>query len=350
MHPNLDVLFEEAKLASFGGGKGLQIKRTELCISGVECLIPPDIQKLAPYQYRLEPKLHKMDIYTPGGHFGIHENAPHEENHLATCLITLPLKCKGGDLTLIDHKEEKSFPLNCKEGKFNWVAFYSDVQYRIEPLISGLKMVLQFNLCSKPDHIQKINEEKHMSYDVWTSKKRETGEESRIFSKLSTELKQKLQHNPNQSFALVLKHQYTLNNLKPELLKNVDQELWKHLEKFFEISLTPVLIQQKGDVYCYSKFIAKPFDRMIIEGRKRDESLGKSKREEETEATEEAANKEDEEEDVPHRGKEHQTWVIRGPKTTELFRMGQNNTIRGHGIESVETLYSSCLVVNKLKQ
>ena len=153
---------------------------------------------------------------------------------------------------------------------------------------------------------------------------------------LSLELKKQLEINPNQKFALILKHKYTLKSLKAELLKNVDEALWKHLESSFDVSLTPVLIHEEGDNQnTSSDLYVNPFDEQIIMREGKEEESSKSV--------------------IPSRGsrrKEIPTWVVTGSQESEYFHLDSLPYLEYIGNEAQhanDKYVVSCLVVHKIK-
>ena len=387
--PDVKVLLEEAKPAPFGKGeqtvfdesvrKGLQIPASELHIENLDYLVPEDIDYLVPNNYKFHAKLYKMHIYLPGGHFELHRDTPHAANHLATLVVALPSCFQGGHLTLMDYKEVKSFPLGSlplpesppevetdhstkplvsplrkhrrktEEAKdlCHWVAFYTDVEHKVEPVLSGTRVVLQFDLLAIPDERDEDDEEDEPMVEidkdtivpkremlhyvcgseskegVWISKDRESGAESQtVIKDIASELDKLLKKDPVQKFALVLKHRYTTKSLKPELLKSVDQLLWTELSQTFDISIMPVLIEESGDYEdgCTS-FTAKPFDLYSLDKDEKKEDKCK-------------------------------TWVITGSRESEALHMFSQSYIEHTGNEAQpaeEKYLVSCLIVHKIK-
>ena len=319
--PDVDVLLAEAKPAPFGRGeetvfdesvrKGLQIPASELGIANLNSLVSYEIDYLVPNKYKFIAKLYKMHIYLPGGHFDLHRDTPHAPNHLATLVVALPSCFQGGNLTLMDYKEVKSFPLgslpmpetpsdteteesikqaerlittrnDSKEtAKCHWVAFYTDVEHKVETVLSGTRIVLQFDLLAVPDTydvyeetgiadwlavfpertIRKYRFGMNEKENLWTSQDRKTGAVSQDAVKdLASQIESLLREDPNRHFALVLKHRYTTKSLRPELLKSVDQLLWTELSNTFDISIIPLLIEETGDDETTNFVSIRPFD------------------------------------------------------------------------------------------
>jgi hypothetical protein len=196
--------------------------------------------------------------------------------------------------------------------KLHWVAFYTDCKHHVEEVFAGVRIVLQFDLYAFPVVDPNIND-KSLSYlhtvmvknllcmerddfnteKVWVStKKLEDPAFSEIAKLLRLELteiqvttediddgQQKESSPTSQSqdsmsepqkpgkkpCALILKHSYSLNSLKPELLKGVDGLLWNYLKGHFTLRLVPLvlkLVDYREDESFVSVY---PFDEKHIQ-------------------------------------------------------------------------------------
>jgi hypothetical protein len=117
-----------------------------------------DISKLAKLASRtlglsdydkVEAHLHKLLIYRKGDHFTEHRDAVHREGMFGTLIIQLPSIFTGGDLT-VSHAGESVSVLTNDEFQSTWTVFYADCLHKIEPITSGIRTVLTYDLIRRP--------------------------------------------------------------------------------------------------------------------------------------------------------------------------------------------------------
>lgn len=101
-------------------------------------------------------KLYKLAVYQQGGHFDWHRDTTHGDNHHGTVLIALNTSWKGGELSL-RHRgvRESTFdmqPTKMKGGtgrdelQISVVAFYTDVEHKVNPVTEGVRIILQYDV------------------------------------------------------------------------------------------------------------------------------------------------------------------------------------------------------------
>ena len=80
----------------------------------------------------------------PGSFFKSHKDTPRSENMFGSIVVVLPTEFKGGELLLRhDDKEFKydyasehgKASLETESGTVGWIAFYSDVEHEVAPVI-----------------------------------------------------------------------------------------------------------------------------------------------------------------------------------------------------------------------
>lgn len=243
-------------------------------------------------------KLYKVAIYEEGGKFDWHRDTTHGDGHHATVLIALNTEWEGGKLSLRHGGQEVSVNMHPKVVKtkaartnsgekaqdldFKIVAFYTDVEHKVEEVKKGVRIVLQYDvILDNPSPVKAKKdggededgegdddeEEEKSDFDEFDEDE-ETGEsplqmnnneidESKLkhlfdSSDDTTNLERltKLIHNmltekgmTEVGFALA--HLYRKACIRPEYLKGVDAVVYKHLQKTFDVSLCPVRLTQE---------------------------------------------------------------------------------------------------------
>ncbi|OSD01068.1 hypothetical protein PYCCODRAFT_1413425 [Trametes coccinea BRFM310] len=68
------------------------------------------------------------------------------DNRVATVLVTLPVRFRGGSLVVrsVDGMEEKFYGRGGKGADLEWAAFLSDCDYEIQPVRSGCRMTISY--------------------------------------------------------------------------------------------------------------------------------------------------------------------------------------------------------------
>ena len=101
-----------------------------------------DAQKMG-----VRASLYKMLLYEEGGHFKTHRDTEKEPGMFGSLLIQLPAEHEGGRLVVEHHGKVKYFDFSKESGdKAFYASFYADCEHMLEPVTSGMRLVLAFNL------------------------------------------------------------------------------------------------------------------------------------------------------------------------------------------------------------
>ncbi|KAJ7058385.1 hypothetical protein C8F01DRAFT_1027085 [Mycena amicta] len=140
--------------------------RLDVHTAGIVDAIAPDllVGPGAPRRNRYEEdeqviraELYKLNVYGPGSFFKGHKDTPRAQNMIGSLVIVLPTEHEGGALTLSqgegswtfdssEHlKAHRTNPANSPPA-VAYIAFYSDVTHTVEPVISGYRVTLTYNL------------------------------------------------------------------------------------------------------------------------------------------------------------------------------------------------------------
>ena len=91
--------------------------------------------------------LHKLLLYEEGGFFKTHRDTEKAPGMFATLVIMLPSEHEGGEVVVRLGKERRTLS-NPESNEFSYayLAWYADVNHSIQPVTSGYRLVLTYNL------------------------------------------------------------------------------------------------------------------------------------------------------------------------------------------------------------
>ncbi|KAF9017802.1 hypothetical protein BDZ89DRAFT_1074557 [Hymenopellis radicata] len=96
---------------------------------------------------------YKLNVYDKGGFFKAHQDTPRAENMFGSLVIVFPTPHEGGTLILRDEGVEWSFDaaqllasVTSETPNVAYVAFYSDLEHEVMPVVSGSRVTLTYNL------------------------------------------------------------------------------------------------------------------------------------------------------------------------------------------------------------
>ena len=118
-------------------------------------------ESLCPYEAAPPTaELHSLNVYGRGGHFVAHKDTPREPSVFGTLVVCLPLAFDGGQL-VVEQSSHATFDWGSgsrfgsspetKARRIRWAAFFGDVDHRIEPVTSGCRATLTYELRRGPD-------------------------------------------------------------------------------------------------------------------------------------------------------------------------------------------------------
>ncbi len=264
-------------------------------------------------------KRYKMALYQDGGHFQFHRDTLHADNHQATLLLEVRSAHEGGTFVIDPHGDfEKGIESSSlfkidfnKKGDssscLKWVAFYTDALHKVEPVTSGTRIVIQYDVYIKPDALQITkktdtkqpakkksrveksddeenddeNEDNDDDDDDDDDDEEDDDEEidedgdeeeyggemflevSQCISRASefyqmsvdgmksvlSQLDKKLSQSGTTNIAIPLFHRYSAASIKPELLKATDRLLFEAIAKTgkYVLGLSPITLSGRTD-------------------------------------------------------------------------------------------------------
>lgn len=193
---------------------------------------------------------YKLLLYEEGAFFKAHKDSEKVPGMFGTLVICLPSEHTGGEVHLVQGKEKRILQ-TAESSKFDLsaLAWYSDVQHEVQPVTSGYRLVLTYNLVhdqSLPRQTASILNESHSRLArllyTWRS----------AFPSLD-------------KLVYPLEHKYTEASLCMKNLKGSDAAKGRYLDQicskngmfWFLVRLTRETINHDGDEEEYSHSLGR---------------------------------------------------------------------------------------------
>lgn len=119
-------------------------------------------------------ELHNLLLYETGGHFAEHTDTEKTPGMFGTLVLTLPCEHSGGALVVRHAGEEMRFPKADVAGSPaslaapTWAAYYGDCKHEVQPVTSGYRISLVYNLLIDEDKDAAEGKSKKRKTDVST--------------------------------------------------------------------------------------------------------------------------------------------------------------------------------------
>ncbi|KDR67005.1 hypothetical protein GALMADRAFT_258670 [Galerina marginata CBS 339.88] len=314
--PNVKVILDKSAQSSFGRGSetvldpsyrsGQEIPAADI---GINHKIPDallyDVKRLMFPGREVNLKLYKLAVYETGGHFDWHMDSTHSDQHQATLLVALNTSWDGGDLVLRRKGVETLVDLRPQRRdlmiELQAVVFYTDTEHRVEPVKSGVRIVLQYDIqvSKKPrddekdkkegnkkvegadEESEEGNEEEEQSeaeneedgYEPWMdkimlhySKRLEVKDVAQTTAGEAAQqtvisIIKKMHGKGAKEVAFALQHLYRSASISAEYLKGSDATLYNALlaSGHFDVSLHPVILCEDSGIdqegYLEDRFV-----------------------------------------------------------------------------------------------
>jgi predicted 2-oxoglutarate/Fe(II)-dependent dioxygenase YbiX len=159
---NIAELLEAAQESAFGRGtetvfdptvrKSWEISTSKLNEGTLSQLVEnlaPRCRKLAPHS-NIELRPYKLVIYQDGGHFDPHRDSVRGDGHIGTLVLILNSEYTGGELEITHNGQTEVVT-----GPYSWVAMYGDCLHKINPVTSGTRVSLIFDIYAIPKQVRR---------------------------------------------------------------------------------------------------------------------------------------------------------------------------------------------------
>lgn len=192
---------------------GKQVTFSESFQTAIDHAVDQMAQELELERERVEIDLYKLLIYDKGCFFLPHRDTEKSPGMVATLVVILPNRFRGGHLR-IEHAGESElfeFELASNQKSAEWVAFYADCQHEIELVEAGNRLCLTFNVKLRPQ--------------ASVATKQSFAGDAALFEAV----KSWFTTRPESPMVFALDHRYTNAGLAASLLKGSDAKLCKEL-------------------------------------------------------------------------------------------------------------------------
>ncbi|PBK59332.1 hypothetical protein ARMSODRAFT_966995 [Armillaria solidipes] len=206
--------------------------------------------------------LYKLAIYEKGGHFDWHRDSTHGDNHHGTVLIALNTPWEGGGLHLRHNGTEAYFDLHPVVEKdpqtrtttsvsLQAVAFYTDVEHKVDIVTEGTRLVLQYDVFIQNEaedpgsYHRRIRDSKLFVEHLKAGAEAQLPEifDHSALKELSDAISE-VHKKGTGEVSIPLRHLYRQASIRPEYLKGVDAVVYEKLSQTFKVSLLPILLME----------------------------------------------------------------------------------------------------------
>ena len=222
------------------------------------------VRELLP-KYDITCKLHKLALYTPGGHFLKHRDTNHAPNHLASLVVCLPVPFSGGSLEIDTSEGVKNIKFSSTD--LTYAAFFTDSLHEVKPVRRGTRMCLQYDVYAEPktskddssSEKETCDEEEDSDEDPceWALDSYSSGADAYSanlvkVAALQHEVQMRIADGP---IAFLCRQLYTTRTVDRALLKGVDAAVYDAMTAVASVKMCAIFIERYG-----SDWWAQPFD------------------------------------------------------------------------------------------
>ncbi len=162
----------------------------------------------------VSPRLYKLLCYEEGSFFAPHKDSEKEAGMFATLVICLPSQHSGGALVVRHDGMEERIEFDEAAGGYQiqYAAFYADCEHEVEPVTSGHRICLVYNLSMKASR-RALEAPRHRD---------EVDRAAGLLTALFED-----EEEAFEQIVVPLAHEYSQESLRPELLKGVDRSAFE---------------------------------------------------------------------------------------------------------------------------
>ena len=160
---------------------------------------------------RLMAELHNLLIYGPGQFFAPHQDSEKSDAMIASLVVTLPSRFRGGALQ-IEHDGEKHISRGSAK-QLSLTAFFADCYHRVKPVTDGYRVALTYHLLLEGEPKARVPSKPSAAL---------TKAVRQFFETPVTKSWRNEPDPPPERLVYLLDHQYTQSSLRWEALKQDD--------------------------------------------------------------------------------------------------------------------------------
>ncbi|OCH89187.1 hypothetical protein OBBRIDRAFT_778903 [Obba rivulosa] len=118
------------------------------------------------YEKPIRAELYKLNVYGPGSFFEAHQDTTRGQDMFGSLVLIFPAKHEGGALVLrhegSEWRVDSATTLATSETpSVGYVAFFSDVEHEVSPVVSGYRVTVTYNLYYADTDTSGCNHEDH---------------------------------------------------------------------------------------------------------------------------------------------------------------------------------------------
>lgn len=239
--------------------KAVEIPGDRLTIESSSYTTPTDSKTISSalrtsLHYKVVP--YKMHIYPEGGHFDQHLDTLHGKDHVATAVLGLGTEYEGGELVVRDEAMDLRPTKYANHSRLNMAVFYTDQPHTVQPVTSGTRIVIQFDIhLLNPGSDEYDAEQDKYDEDEdgepWEAECASSDEED-YSPDLLSELVDALCAVGVEKFplALMCAHLYSVRSLSNiDLLRGSDRDVYDALSPHFNIRLEALTVAVEKNGY-----------------------------------------------------------------------------------------------------
>jgi hypothetical protein len=185
----------------------------------------------------LELRPYKLVVYQEGGHFDAHSDTVRGDGHIGTLVLILNSEYTGGELEITHNSQTEVVT-----GAYSWVAMYGDCLHKINPVTSGTRVSLIFDIYAK-----RVNIKEH---EFWNSGRDPPENVVGVTDSNRAGIVEGIENEFTNNYGtliICLAHKYPLNQAVPELLKGGDLALYELLQDTYDLEV--VVCQVNNEFY-----------------------------------------------------------------------------------------------------
>ena len=158
MQGAISVVQDELEPAPFGDGDATRVdvsvrnayrfkSRGETVVSGLDLeSIIDAIEEAFGLDRHVVAELHDVLFYPVGGMFERHKDTPRTADQLGTLIVEIPSDHAGGAFVIREGERSHTIDWSQRADGNRWVAFYGDVDHRIDRVTEGVRATLVYRL------------------------------------------------------------------------------------------------------------------------------------------------------------------------------------------------------------
>jgi hypothetical protein len=234
----VDELLPMAEPAPFGKGSETVLDdsvRKAMQIDLKNCYVnigEPDVSALSPPNTYWSLKPYKVHIYGLGGHFKSHKDTLHGENHVATAVAIMDVEHEGGELVITEDEGKVHTVTKPQKGHVKWAIFYTDCMHEVNPVLSGNRVIVQYDI-----YEEKMDDSFHPEEDMGGAE--QEPEKTFDTSDLTQALADYFEEKDGEVLGLPMAHKYPISGVKH--LKGRDRIIFNALKDLYTVRCVPVM-------------------------------------------------------------------------------------------------------------